>query len=70
MEGMIKIWTSTQSYQVEIAKQKLEENGIESFIINKQDSAYVVIGEAELYVNEKDVDAAQGILDIHHSENN
>lgn len=69
MEGMIKIWTSTEPYQVELAQQKLEENGIEAFIINKQETITLASGEVELYVDEKDVTAAEEILELFHAEN-
>ncbi len=66
---MIKIWTSPEPYQVELAKQKLEENGIEAFIINKQETITHASGYVELYVNEKDVTDAEKILHLFHSEN-
>ena len=69
MEGMIKIWTSPEPYQVELAQQKLEENGIEAFIINKQETITHASGYVELYVNEKDVTDAEKILHLFHSEN-
>ena len=69
MEGMIKIWTSPEPYQVELAQQKLEENGIEAFIINKQETITHASGEIELYVNEKDSTAAEEILNLFHAEN-
>lgn len=68
MEGMIKIWTSPQPYQVQLAQQKLEENGIEAFIINKQETIAHVTGDVELYVNEKDVTSAEKILHLFHAE--
>ena len=66
---MIRIWTSPEPYQVELAKQKLEENGIEAFIINKQETITHASGYVELFVNEKDVTDAEKILHIFHSEN-
>jgi len=66
---MIKIWTSPEPYQVELAQQKLEENGIEAFIINKQETITHASGYVELYVNEKDVTDAEKILHLFHSEN-
>ena len=69
MEGMIKIWTSPEPYQVELAQQKLEENGIEAFIINKQETITHASGEVELYVAEENVTDAEKILHIFHSEN-
>jgi hypothetical protein len=62
MEGMIKIWSAPQLYQVELAKQKLEDNGIEAFVIDKTETIAHVTGFAELYVYEKDAAAAEDIL--------
>ena len=67
--GMNKIWTSTELYQVELAKQKLEENGIEAFIINKQETITHAIGYIELYVAQENVTAAEKILHLFHAEN-
>jgi len=69
MEGMIKIWTSPEPYQVELAKQKLEENGIEAFVINKLETITHAMGEVELYVSDENVSAAEDILHLLHSDN-
>ena len=69
MKGMNKIWTSTELYQVELAKQKLEENGIEAFIINKLESITHAIGHVELFVSEENVASAEKILHLFHTEN-
>lgn len=51
MEGKwVKVYSTKYLYRAEIAKGILEENSIPSVIINKQDSAYLVFGEIELYV--------------------
>lgn len=50
-----RILTTQHAYQADIAKAVLAENGIESMIMNKQDSVYVPIGEVELYVLENEV---------------
>lgn len=47
----VKIFSSDLLYKIEIAKGVLEENGIPSVVLNKQDSSYVVFGLIELYVN-------------------
>ena len=41
----------------------LEENGIESIIINKQDSVYNAFGDIELYVNRNDILKAKQLLE-------
>ncbi len=52
------IYTTSQPYQAELIKQKLENDGIESVVINKHDSTYNTFGEAEIYVNEIDKEKA------------
>ena len=48
-DGWIKVYTTNQSYQAEIAKALLLDNEIESYVVNKKDSMYS-FGELELYV--------------------
>jgi len=55
-EDWVIIMTSTDAYKVNVAQHKLEQSGIESVVINKQDSAYIPIGEVILYVpNQKKI---------------
>lgn len=56
------IYSSDQEYQVQIARELLGENGIESFILNQHDSVIPSIGTIELYVNIKDKALAEEIL--------
>jgi len=44
------IYTSHQLFKIELIRGMLLENDIESFIVNKQDSSYL-IGDIELYVS-------------------
>jgi Putative prokaryotic signal transducing protein len=47
----IKIYTATLAHKAEIVKAVLEENDIESVIVNKTDSSYPgIIGHVEVYV--------------------
>lgn len=69
MEGMIKIWESHEFYQVDLARQKLEENGIEAFVVNKVETIAHTMGMAELYVSPENVSIAEEILHIFHKEN-
>ena len=61
----IKIYSSSQQYLVEIAKGVLQENGIESVILNKKDSAYNMWGEVELYANPQTAQEAMSIIKQH-----
>ena len=58
------IYTAGSPYKVEILKGLLEENEIDSVIINKQDSSYH-FGELELYVKSVDVVKAKRIISAH-----
>jgi hypothetical protein len=56
------IYSSPRLYQVEIMKSVLQDENIPAVIINKQDSAYIVIGEIELYVKSEDILKAKQII--------
>ena len=58
----ISIYSSDKPWQAEIAKQLLSESGIEAVVINKQDSSYLVFGEAEVYVSLGDLEKSKEIL--------
>ncbi len=66
-KGWEKIFSTAQPYQAEVAKQILEENGIQAVVINKKDSSYLAFGEAEVYVKQEDViRAKQYIKNLEH----
>lgn len=48
------IFSTTVHYQAEIVKQMLENNGIEAVVMNKQDSSYPMLGQADVLVAEED----------------
>ncbi len=56
------LYGTRHPYKAEILKGVLEENEIQSVIVNKQDSAYLVIGEIEVYVQRDDMVKAVQIL--------
>lgn len=57
-----KIYSTSKSFQAEMIKGMLEENGIHSVVINKQDSSYLVFGESEVYVKRDDVVKAMNLI--------
>ena len=63
----VKVFSSSKAYLVEIAHGVLEEEEIESVIINKIDSAYL-FGESELFVKDEDVLKAMQIISKIESE--
>jgi hypothetical protein len=57
----VSIYSSKHIHKVEIVKAVLLDNNIDSVVVNKQDSAYL-IGEIELHVHPNDVILAKRIL--------
>ncbi|MBE0675978.1 MAG: DUF2007 domain-containing protein [Bacteroidales bacterium] len=57
----VKIFDTPDELKIEIARQILDDNQIESVIINKKDRAYL-FGELELYVNRDKVIVAKSVL--------
>ena len=58
----IAIYTTTQSYQAEIVKAVLEDNGVEAVILNQKDSSYTTFGEISVMVNEECREQAEQII--------
>lgn len=56
-KGWVKILSSDKLYRIEIAKDLLEDDGIESVIVNQKDSLYL-FGEIDLYVKKENYDKA------------
>lgn len=60
-KNWVKVYTLTDVIRTEMYKQFLEENGIPTVVLNKQDSAFK-FGKIELYVNNSDFDEAVLLL--------
>ncbi|MCD6202168.1 MAG: DUF2007 domain-containing protein [Bacteroidales bacterium] len=61
-KNWIKIFSTDQPYQAELARQVLEENGIQAVVMNKKDSSYLMFGETELYVSQDEVIKAKQLI--------
>jgi hypothetical protein len=61
-EHWTKVFGSKEMIQAEIAREKLDQNGIAAVILNKQDSLYPIFGMFEVHVPAKDLTAAQTLL--------
>lgn len=58
-----KIYYSDSHLKVVTARNMLEEAGINTFVINKKDTAYAgVFGDIELHVSKEDAEKAREIL--------
>jgi len=57
-KGWTKVFITTEDYLISMARDILQDNGIESVVINHKDSSYMMWGEAEIYVrDDKEVQA-------------
>lgn len=61
-DNWILIFSTPQPWQAEMAKQILDENGIEAVVMNRRDSSYTVFGEVEVYVVKEDVERSKELL--------
>ena len=66
MQNWTCIFTTKNLQEAEITKGLLTYNGINSVIINKQDSSYM-FGDYELYVSREDSERATRIIQEHSS---
>ncbi len=57
------IYSTGEEYKAEIAKELLEGNNVHAVVLNRKDSVYQTFGDIELYVNEKDQQKAELILE-------
>ncbi len=58
----IKIFETTKMHQALIVQSILQEHEIESVLLNKQDSSYVILGEIHVMVKLEDSIEAMNIL--------
>jgi hypothetical protein len=62
-KGWKKVYFSGDEFQVLMAHDLLEENGINSVVMNQKDSSYTTFGDVELYIDERDEKESLQILD-------
>ncbi len=66
-KGWIKIQTYTDAIRGEMDKQMLAESGIPAVLLNKQDSSFM-FGKIDLFVNEKDFELAERLIQENGTE--
>jgi hypothetical protein len=62
MDNWVVVYETDQPYQAEIALQMLQGEGIEAVVMNKKDSSYVVIGEAQVLVRIEFAERAEELI--------
>lgn len=63
-ENMKEVFSADKMYKIKIIQELLEENKIESYLLNQKGSAFL-IGDIHLYVDEKDEPKAIEIIAGH-----
>jgi hypothetical protein len=61
-EGWKTVFETDQHYRATIAKDVLENNGIQAVILNQKDSTYLVWGQISVMVPEFDEQTAINLL--------
>lgn len=61
-KDLVLIYSSDKDYQIQIAQELLDEDSIESFVLNQHDSVIPSIGNIELYVHKDNQKQAEKIL--------
>lgn len=61
-EEMVKVYTTTQPLQANLAETVLKNSGIHAHQLNKQDSSFSVIGSIEIYTTTSEAEKARAIL--------
>ncbi len=66
-ENWKSVYSADKLYKVELVKDTLDQRKIESIIMNKKGSG-LLLGEIELFVDEKDFEEARKIVLEHHKQ--
>jgi hypothetical protein len=64
-DNWLKVYAAGQLYQVDLVKGILDQNGIESVIMNQSDSEFL-LGEVELYVDIENFEEAKSLIREFH----
>jgi len=62
MDNWTCVFTTNQLHQAEVMRNYLIEENIEAVVMNKNDSAYTVFNEVELYVPSEDENLAVELI--------
>jgi hypothetical protein len=61
-KGWKEIYMTVYEYRVEMAREILENEGIDVVIMNQKDTAYQAFGEIYVYVKEENAERAVELL--------
>ncbi len=61
-DNWVKIFADVEFLKVESAKRVLEENQVENYLMDRSDSAYVHLGEIQLFTPQNQAEKAVALL--------
>ncbi|MBN2174876.1 MAG: DUF2007 domain-containing protein [Bacteroidales bacterium] len=63
-DNLKKVFSADEMYKINIIQELLGKNEIKSIVLNQKGSSFLV-GEIEIYVNEKDEKKALKLIEAH-----
>lgn len=63
MEELTKVYASSDPIKADLVQSYLSKNGVESRLLDRKDSAYVMLGEVAVFVAAKDVEKARKLIE-------
>nr|MBS0037883.1 DUF2007 domain-containing protein [Saprospiraceae bacterium] len=63
MEDLTKVFASSDPIRADLVQSFLSKNGIKSNLLDRKDSAYVMLGEVAVFVHSKDAEKARELIE-------
>ena len=63
-ENLVEVYSADQKYKISIIRELLDENKIQSLVLNQKGSA-LLLGDIKVYVNKEDEEKAREIIEAH-----
>ena len=64
----IRVYTFEDPIQGELANAFLHEQGIDSRLINRKDSAFLMLGQVEIHTRAEDAERARSLIEEFQTE--
>ncbi len=61
-DNWVKIFADVEFLKVELAKRLLEDNQVDNYLMDRSDSAYVHLGEMQLFTPQSQAEKALTLL--------
>ncbi|TVQ48875.1 MAG: hypothetical protein EA362_05380 [Saprospirales bacterium] len=68
MEDLTKVFASSDPIKAQLIQSMLHKNGMEASVLDKKDTAYVMLGEAAVFVASEDAVKARKLIEEFEAE--